>query len=76
MIMFVIDRHKLRATGGQVVEIWWRGRFVASLYGLEDECGVKLVSNYLPSLSHPFLLLPAKDFPPALEVRFDLGAAK
>ena len=68
MITFIIDRHK-RKTHEQVVEIWSNDRFIASLYGIEGECGVKLVSHHIPS--PPDLRVEVRrDFPTALEVRF------
>lgn len=70
MISFQIARHSFRKA--QVIEIWHDGAFIASLYGMDDERGIKLVSDYLP-FEDPIqagILLTNPGFAPSLEIRF------
>lgn len=66
-VSFRIQRHAIR--DAEVVEIWCNGEFIGSLYGLQNECGVKIVSKYLPIPSAAILSVP-DIHSPALEVRF------
>lgn len=67
-ISFRIQRHAMRHA--EVVEIWCNDEFIGSLYGLQDQCGVKIVSQYLPYPSAAAVSLPDIQ-PRALEVRFE-----
>lgn len=67
MINFKFKDHLLRRH--QVVEIWSNDKLIACLYGIDGECGVKLVSKHMPN--PPDLRVEVRrDYPTALEVRF------